>query len=365
MTGVQTCALPISSHQPINKHSRIISIVLYKLPGSSQYTRITESDTPKSFASLDDVPLTGGYVVMPFISTPSAPIVFIEPDTCTQHPLRRPQTSASIQLHFPNLADERSSYAEAFTRGKSLLTDGSLQKIVLSRRLSVEAECDWDREELFLRACHNRPNSFVTLWSTPQTGTWLVATPEPLLRKSQDAFTTVALAGTQPYLPGQEEGSALWSEKNKKEQDVVARFVENILREEADHVVRSERHTLRYGNIQHLCTDFSFTLKDNELQRRLLQRLHPTPAVCGLPQYDTRNAILQAESSPRRYYAGFSGPLNLQGQTHLFVSLRCMQLFSSRAVLYAGGGVMPESTEQEEWDETCRKLETMLEVLRG
>lgn len=301
---------------------------------------------------------------MPFIPTSSTPIVFIEPDACTQHPLRRPQASTSIQLHFPNLTDERSSYAEAFVRGKSLLTDGSLQKIVLSRRLSVEAECDWDTEELFLRACHNRPNSFVALWSTPQTGMWLVATPEPLLRKSKETFATVALAGTQPYIPSQEEDD-LWSEKNKKEQDVVARFVENILREEAKHVVRSKRHTLRYGNIQHLCTDFSFTLKDDELQRTLLQRLHPTPAVCGLPQRDALCAILQAERSPRRYYAGFSGPLNLQEQTHLFVSLRCMQLSPSHAILYAGGGVMPESTEQEEWEETCRKLETMLEVLRG
>lgn len=55
------------------------------------------------------------------------------------------------------------------------------------------------------------------------------------------------------------------------------------------------------------------------------------------------------------YYAGFSGPYLLEEQTMLYVSLRCMQLNANMATLYAGGGIMPESKENEEWEETVRK----------
>ena len=97
--------------------------------------------------------------------------------------------------------------------------------------------------------------------------------------------------------------------------------------------------------------------------RALLLRLHPTPAVCGLPRAAAQRAILTDEASPRRYYAGFSGPLGIEGETRLYVSLRCMEFTPSLATLYAGGGIMPESVEQEEWEETQRKLQTMLRLL--
>lgn len=338
----------------------IISTVLYKLPGCHSYTRITQRSTPRTFAAFNDVPLTGGYVVMPFEPTSSAPIVLIEPTYVEHLPLHLPTTSGACQLSAIGELAERSFYADAFAKVKAKLTNGALQKIVLSRRLHVEVSHPCDEETLFLRACHNRPDSYVALWSTPQTGAWLVATPEPLLRKSHSAFSTVALAGTQPA-----EAVTQWSEKNQKEQAIVAQFVEQAIRQETADVHRSECHTLCYGNLHHLCTDFTFTLRSEESMRRLLQGLHPTPAVCGWPQGKALHAIIEAEQTSRMYYAGFSGPLCMAGETHLFVSLRCMQLRGSCATLYAGGGIMPESTEQEEWDETCRKLETMLEVLRG
>ena len=49
----------------------------------------------------------------------------------------------------------------------------------------------------------------------------------------------------------------------------------------------------------------------------------------------------------------------LEGSTHLYVSLRCMNIESDRYRLYAGGGLLKDSTEEQEWLETEAKLETM------
>jgi len=102
-----------------------------------------------------------------------------------------------------------------------------------------------------------------------------------------------------------------------------------------------------------------------------LQALHPTPAVCGLPKDDAFRFILDNEHTPRQYYSGFMGPLNLPPSTHvlpptsthLYVSLRCMQITSTHYRMYAGGGLLKDSIEEQEWQETEAKLETMRHLL--
>lgn len=245
--------------------------------------------------------------------------------------------------------------------------------MVLSRRLNLQlsaAACERAEADVlpelvdqalvyFQKACHYRPNSFVAFWWTAESGAWLVATPEPLLEYRQHEWGTVALAGTLPWVEGEKPR---WNAKNLEEQAIVSRFVESNLMETATEVRKSATYSLHTGNIQHLCTDFSFALAHPSQITKLLAKLHPTPPVCGLPRPEAFSAILADETSPRHYYAGFSGPLLLQGETRLYVSLRCMNFTTRTATLYAGGGIMPESNEADEWEETQRKLQTMLKL---
>lgn len=109
----------------------------------------------------------------------------------------------------------------------------------------------------------------------------------------------------------------------------------------------------------HLRSDFSFTLPDNNHIGDLLLSLHPTPAVCGLPKKTAFDFIIRHEHTPRRYYSGFMGMLDPQAQTSLYVSLRCMNIEQDLCHLYAGGGLLKDSIEELEWQETEAKLDTM------
>jgi isochorismate synthase len=53
------------------------------------------------------------------------------------------------------------------------------------------------------------------------------------------------------------------------------------------------------------------------------------------------------------------GMLDPQAQTFLYVSLRCMNIEQDRCHLYAGGGLLKDSVEEQEWQETEAKLDTM------
>jgi isochorismate synthase len=57
------------------------------------------------------------------------------------------------------------------------------------------------------------------------------------------------------------------------------------------------------------------------------------------------------------------GPLFLNGRTNLFVTLRCMQVFVNGYRLYAGGGLLKDSIEEQEWQETETKLDTMRHII--
>ena len=62
-------------------------------------------------------------------------------------------------------------------------------------------------------------------------------------------------------------------------------------------------------------------------------------------------------------WCGFVGSLNMGGETHLYVSLRCMQIMKDSCRLYAGGGLLAESCVESEWKETEAKLQTMRKLL--
>ena len=228
---------------------------------------------------------------------------------------------------------------------------------------------------MFLQACRDYPRMFVALVSTPLSGMWLMASPELLLENEQQSsnrWHTMALAGTMRL-----EGEQLqfdnprqdgvqdirWSQKNIQEQRLVATYVRQCLQRLDAEVEETGPFTKRAADLVHLCSDFHAVTNGTKAIGEIVGSLHPTPAVCGLPKWETRNLLLESEPTSRHFYSGFCGPLNVAGQTKLFVSLRCMEIGSDGYRLYAGGGLLKDSVEEQEWQETEAKMQTMRRLL--
>ena len=122
-------------------------------------------------------------------------------------------------------------------------------------------------------------------------------------------------------------------------------------------------YTLRAGIVKHLTTDFNFNLAPELTIGKLINTLHPTPAVCGIPKNRTYKYILSNEEYDRKYYSGFTGVVNCDEGTHLYVTLRCMQIEGPEYKLYGGGGLLADSEEHNEWLETETKMETIRKCL--
>ncbi len=285
--------------------------------------------------------------------------------------LESPQT-IDYNWHLPQAQtihhQTETGFKNAVTEAIKSINAGHMEKVVLSRTATENLPADFSLVEAFETICQRYPRAFASLVSIPDVGTWIGASPEILVSIEPDnIFRTVALAGTQPAIDGESVGNAIWRQKEIEEQGMVERYILSCfkklrLREYSEVGPR----TIVAGNLMHLRTDFSVDLKEVDfptLGTDMLQLLHPTSAVCGLPKEPALNFILANEGYNRSYYSGYLGPVNCTEGTHLYVNLRCMQLLKNQAILYAGAGITGESDAEKEWQETRHKMQTMQRIL--
>ena len=243
------------------------------------------------------------------------------------------------------------------------LQDGMAEKLVLAHRVELPSIATAQVVGAFDKALTHYPNAFVSLCYTPQSGLWLCATPEMLLRGDGTDWQTVALAGT---MPRQADGEpSVWSEKNRREHRYVQRFIGELLEQEGIPYRALDVETTTTGQLQHLQARFALQLPEEYAPITLAERLHPTPAVCGTPQRVAQRLILEEESSARSYYAGFVGWYEPERRVDLFVQIRCLQLLPEQALrLYAGGGIVRGSSLESEWQEVLHKLSAIHSLIR-
>ncbi|WP_242918559.1 chorismate-binding protein [Pontibacter liquoris] len=299
-----------------------------------------------------------------------APDVPVEPLKQFYELLAQPVTASwhAPAVNLQALQQTDASYTQAVTDAVTALQAGEMEKVVLSRNKVVPLPGNFSAVAAFeeLRAAY--PRAFVSLVSIPHVGTWLGTSPEILVSiDEQNIFRTVALAGTQPA--GLDNAAnAIWRQKEIEEQAMVERYILSCFKRLRlrDYNEVGPR-TVTAGNLMHLRTDFTVDLKKEvgfpKLGTDMLELLHPTSAVCGLPKAPALQFILQHEGYDRSYYSGYLGPVNSAAGTHLYVNLRCMQLVAQEAILYAGAGITADSSPEKEWQETQHKMQTIGWVL--
>jgi len=333
------------------------SFALFRLPYEKRCTLVVQTTgVPQELMACNELSGQQGFVMAPFAVSPSHPLLLIRADEVTSDLTDLDGLSDLVDTHGLTALDKgvHADYHMNFANFHAQLCNHSFQKLVLSRSIELPRTGDETPLQLFQRACERYPRMMICLVYTPQSGLWLAATPEILLAGKDHRWQTIALAGTMKY-----EEELRWSDKNIQEQRYVATYITRQLEQFTHDFNEEGPRTARAGHLAHLRSDFLFSLPDESVVGDLLQALHPTPAVCGLPKQEAFRFIQQNEHHDRSYYSGFLGPLFLHRQTHLFVTLRCMQLFRDGYRLYAGGGLLKDSVEEQEWQETETKLDTI------
>jgi len=264
---------------------------------------------------------------------------------------------------------ERSVWEATVTDALAAISRGEVSKVVLARTMDVITEDRLDPVEVVQHLWEENRGSHVFLFE-PADGCPLVgAAPETVATMSRGAFHATAVAGTvargdTPEEQGVLAASLLASEKDAVEHrialdDMVARL--GSLTQEV--YAQPEPHVLTLARIQHLETKIRASFPDGSSVLTVLETLHPTPAVCGLPRDDALAFLSRKEPFERGWYSGPVGWFDNEGNGVFAPALRCAVARDHQWRLFAGAGIVAGSDPGLEWEETAIKFEPVLRAL--
>ena len=299
-----------------------------------------------------------GFVLAPF-KFDQHPFIIIadEQESAALGPIKSGQISGPAEM-MENL-EEHQAHVKLVARALKEIRKGNLDKVVVSRQISKAYERIPLQAFEFLLSQY--PNALAYLWSHPELGCWMGASPELFLSVTEDELLTYSLAGTKPYVEGQ---MPVWEPKETEEQEIVSRYILEKFSEIGLQAKATVAQSSRAGNLWHLRSEIKVQGSCPDLDK-VLRVLHPTPAVCGTPKSAAIQFIEEFENYDRKFYTGFLGELNMtKAQVcNLFVNLRCMEWADQTVHIYVGGGITGKSSAEAEWMETQYKSQTMLNAL--
>jgi isochorismate synthase len=266
-------------------------------------------------------------------------------------------------------------YADAVARAVSEIRDGAVRKVVLARTIAVDAGHELDPRRLLHHLRAVEPHAFS--FAVPAAGergvraSLVGASPELLVSRRGLEIRSNPLAGSASRSGDPEEDrenaraladSAKDHEEHAIVVDAMAETLGPFCQELAWDPVPVLHET---ANVWHLSTRFHGILREGPPSvLELVAALHPTPAVCGEPRAEALGLIGELEAFDRGRYAGAVGWIDAVGDGEWVIALRCAELESERATLYAGAGIVADSVPQREVDETDRKFRAFLDALR-
>ena len=247
------------------------------------------------------------------------------------------------------------------------IEDRKLEKVVLARDLKIQSHRAIDPRKIL----RNLSSEYPSTWIFAVDGL-IGATPELLLRLSRGMVTSRVLAGTISKTGDDEKDLALAaslarSSKDLEEHEYAVRSVADALDPFCTSTnVPESPFVLHLANVMHLATDVTGALiesKKNVDAFTILEKLHPSAAVCGTPTDTAAKLIRDIEGMSRGRYAGPVGWLDARGDGELGIALRCGQIANNEIRIFAGCGIVAGSSPEKELSESNAKFAPMRSAL--
>ncbi len=348
----------IDFYQKVNHHyTSKLPFVIYNKPNSSKIIGVFQKDNVLHF--INDYTEKG----FAFVAFDEDEKYYLPYEKCEIYVNTLIEDEFHFENKFSDFKDEiaKNNFKKLVESGVEAILNFEFNKVVLSRK-EVFKVSNFSIETLFNKLNFYYKSAFNYIFFHPELGLWIAATPEQFLKVDNNTMQTVALAGTQLFYENIE-----WQEKEKQEQQFVVDFIADNLSKFSQTISVSSIKTVRAGNLAHLQSEIVAEINANDLGK-IIKKLHPTPAVCGLPKENAKKFILNNEGYNREFYTGFVGELNcdftnLHKKTDLFVNLRCMKIEDGVANLFLGCGITKDSNSEKEFVETVNKATTMKKVL--
>ncbi|KAH7367260.1 anthranilate synthase component 1 [Plectosphaerella cucumerina] len=200
------------------------------------------------------------------------------------------------------------------------------------------------------------------------------ASPELLVKSEDGRVITHPIAGTVKRGRTPEEDAALADElrnslKDRAEHVMLVDLARNDVNRVGDPRTVKVDHLMvveKFSHVQHLVSQVSGVLRPGQTRFDAFRSIFPAGTVSGAPKVRAMELIAELEGEKRGVYAGAVGYFgyggvdekgdDVEGAMDTCIALRTMMVKDGVAYLQAGGGIVFDSDETDEWEETMNKL---------
>ena len=265
-----------------------------------------------------------------------------------------------------SLRSDSPSFVEWDAATRSIVSSiqkGAINKVVLARKTTLKTGETLSPYAL-LKALKGA-NRFAFQFREQQT--LIGNSPETLYRRVGSNLESFAVAGTRRRGVSADEEKRLElelmrSKKERHEHEMVREMIAATLRPLVLKLKMDPPMILKTERVQHLFSSLSATLSPDCSDLDLLQALHPTAALGGMPRKASLEMIKAYEPFDRGWYGAPVGLISSE-RAHFLVAIRSALVENQEIALFSGAGIVEGSNSKGEWEELDHKIEEFLNLI--
>lgn len=277
--------------------------------------------------------------------------------------------SAPFRLNAPWQANmSREEYGQKFRQIQEYIRDGDCYQINLAQRFSTQY--DGDEWQAFLRLNQANRAPFSAFLRLPEN-TVLSLSPERFIWLKENQIQTRPIKGTLPRCEDPTEDARqaerlAGSEKDRAENLMIVDLLRNdIGRVAVPGSVRvPELFVVEpFPAVHHLVSTITAQLPQECHPAALLRACFPGGSITGAPKVRAMEIIEELEPHRRNGYCGSIAYISFCGTMDSNITIRTLLTSQGKIHCWAGGGIVADSQEQAEYQETFDKIARILPQL--
>jgi anthranilate synthase component 1 len=276
---------------------------------------------------------------------------------------------SNVRCSVPQRNLNKTEFIKMVRKAQRYIYDGDIFQVVLSKNFKFNIEGNLLRVYSSLRKLN--PSPYMYLFKINKRCI-IGSSPEMLLRVTGKVIETFPIAGTRPIGQDEEETTKLGESLLKDEKELAEHtMLVDLARNDVGHVsdygsvnVKSLMVVKRFSHVQHIVSHVVGHLSDSFDVFDALKSLFPAGTVSGAPKVRAMEIINELEKERREPYAGALGYFSFNGCCDFAITIRSIFINGKKGYIQSGAGIVMDSIPSNEWEETERKAEAMMSVLK-
>jgi para-aminobenzoate synthetase component 1 len=264
----------------------------------------------------------------------------------------------------------REAYLKALTRIREYIRAGDVYQVNLTQRFAFPLS--GEPYHLFQRLFLINPAPFYAYLNCEDFQI-LSTSMERFLYQRGDYLETRPIKGTRPRGATPAADAILRQAlAESPKDDAELSMIVDLLRNDLGKVcrprtvqVKEHKRLEAYQNVYHLVSVVAGRLQPGSSAVDILRATFPGGSITGCPKIRAMEIIDELEPHVRHVYCGAIGYLGLHQNLDLNVAIRTAIISNGKGHFAVGGGVVYDSREEDEYEETLHKASTLFRLIAG